>query len=74
MPLEPGLLGQLEQEAQGLVGDAVLRVVEVEPDRLRAEPFAAGGVLGEELAQMAALYLRMVLGEGFVGRELPQSV
>ena len=57
VPLEPGLLGQLDQEAHGLVGDAVLRVVEVEPDGLRAQPLAPGGVLGEELPQMAALYL-----------------
>ena len=45
--LELRLLGQLQQQAHGLVGDAVLRVVEVEPGCLGAEPLAARGVLGE---------------------------
>ena len=74
VPLEPGLLGQLEQQAEGLVGDPVLRVVEVEPDRLRAQPLAPGRVLGEQLAQVPALDLRMVLGEGRVGRAAPAVV
>ena len=70
--LEPGLLGQLEQQAQGLVGDPVLRIIEVEPGGLGAEPLAAIRVLGEEIAQMAAHQLRMVLGQGIEGRALPQ--
>ena len=57
VPLELRLLGQLDQEAQGLVGDPVFRIVEVEPDGLRAEPLAPGRILGEELAEMAALDL-----------------
>ena len=72
VPLEPGLLGELEQQAQGLVGDAVLRVIEIEPGGLGPQPLTARRVLGEELAQMAAHQLRMVLGQGIEGRALPQ--
>ncbi len=49
---EARLLGQLEEEAQGVVGDAVLRVVEVDPGAASGESLAAGCVLGEELAEV----------------------
>ena len=51
---QAGLLGQLQQELERLVGDAILRVVEVEPDRLGRQPLAALGVVGEELRGDAA--------------------
>ena len=54
------------------LGDAVLRVVEVQPRRLGAQPFAPGGVLVEQFPQMAAPYLGVMLGQGRVGRALPQ--
>ena len=38
---QPGLLGQLQQQPQGLVGDPVLRIVEIDAGRLDREPLAA---------------------------------
>ena len=49
---QAGLLRQLQQEPQRLVGDAVLRVVEVEAGGLRRQPLAACGIVREELAEM----------------------
>ena len=49
---ETGLARELEQEAQRLVGDAVLRVVEIDACALGREPLAAGRVVGEQVAQM----------------------
>ena len=58
---QAGRLGQREQEPQGLVGDAVLRVVEVEGDRLEREPLAPLRVLREERPQMNVAHLPVVL-------------
>ena len=49
---QAGFLGQLQQQLERLVGDAVLRVVEVDAGRLGRQPLAARGIVGEELAQM----------------------
>ncbi len=49
---QPGLLRQLEEQPERLVGDAVLRVVEIDADGLGAEPLAALRIRGEEIAQM----------------------
>ncbi len=49
---EARFLGELEKEAQRLVGDAVLRVVEVDADALGGQALAAGCVLGEQVAEM----------------------
>ena len=48
----PHSSAELEQQPQRLVGDAVLRVVEIDAGGLGREPFAALGVVGEELPQM----------------------
>src|SRR5262249_11414852 len=58
---EAGLLGELQQKAERLVGDAVLGIVEVDPGRLDDEPLPALAVVGKELAQMLALDLLIVL-------------
>ena len=49
---QPRLLGEREQQPQGLVGDAVLRVVEVEPRGGRGQALAAPGIAREEAAQV----------------------
>ena len=49
--------------AQRLVGDAVLRVVEVDAGRLEREPLAARGIVGEQLAQVASRERGVVRGE-----------
>ena len=40
------------EEANGLAGDAVLRIVEIETDGLHGEAFAALRILGEELPEV----------------------
>src|SRR5262245_16459385 len=47
--LEPDLPGELDQQPQRLVGDAVFRVVEIDSGDLDREPLAALRVLGKEL-------------------------
>ena len=45
-------LGQFEEQLEGFVGDAVLRVIEEEAHRLGGHALAALGVVREEVAQM----------------------
>ena len=56
----PDSSASCEQEAQRLVGDAVLRVVEVDPGALGDEPVAARRILGEEIAQVEVTDLGVV--------------
>ena len=49
---QAGLFGQSTEQAEGLVGDAILRVVEIDANRLRGQPLAARRVGGEELAEV----------------------
>ena len=51
---QPRFLGQAEQELDGFVGDAILRVIEEEAGGLDGHPYAALGVVGKELSQMCA--------------------
>ena len=60
---QAGLLGELDEEAQRLVGDAVLRVVEVDPRGLRRQALAARRIVREELAQMHAVDGRVMRPE-----------
>src|SRR3989442_637404 len=71
-PAKVALLGQREQEAQRLVGDAVLRVVEIEPGRLGREPLAAARILGEQRSQVHAANASVMGGELLPRRELGQ--
>ena len=57
---QAGLFGQREQQPQRLVRDPVLRVVEMEADRLESEALAAARVLGEERAQVHVAQGRVV--------------
>ena len=49
---QAGLLRQLQQQLQGLVGDAVLGIIEEDADCLGGKTLAALRVVGEQLAQM----------------------
>ena len=44
---QAGLVGELQQEAQRLVGDTVLRVIEVKAGSKGGQPFAALGIIGK---------------------------
>ena len=57
---QPAFLGELQQQLQRLVGDAILRVVEVDADGLGRQPLAALGIVGEELAQVDVAHLAMM--------------
>src|SRR4051812_5404466 len=48
---EAGLLGELYEEPDRLVGDEVLGVIEVDAGRLGREPLAAQGVVGKQVSQ-----------------------
>ena len=56
----PDSSASCSSSAQGLVGDAVLRVVEVDAGALRREPLSARRVLGEEVAQLDVADLGVV--------------
>ena len=51
---QAGFLGQLQEQLERLVGDAVLRVVEVDARRLGRHALAALGIVREELREDAA--------------------
>ena len=64
---QTGLLRKLKEQADGLAGDSVLRVIEVETQGLQREAFAALGILREELpkvqiADLGAMLLQRVPG------------
>ncbi len=54
---QPALLRQLQEQSQGLIGDAVFAVIEEEAGSLCSETLAALWVAGEKLPQMHALDL-----------------
>ena len=61
---QSGCLGELHEQVERLVGDAVFRVVEVEAHRLGRQALAASGVCGKEIAQVQRLDLVIMLLEG----------
>ena len=67
------LFGEPQQQPQRLVGDAVLRVVEEQARALGRKALRPARVVGEQLAQMHILDLRMMRGERPPGRRRGQS-
>ena len=65
-------LRQLQQEAQGLVRDPVLRVVEEQTGALGGEARRASGIVGEQRAQMETLDLRVMRDERLPDRHRGQ--
>jgi hypothetical protein len=64
------MFGQLQQQAQRFVGYAVLGVVEVESGCFDRQALAAFGVSSKELAEMQAVDLLKMGGQGLPGRKL----
>src|SRR4051794_40526866 len=60
---QPGGLRQRDEQADGLRGDPVLRVVEVEVAELHGQRGAAGGVVGEQIAKLELADLLVVLAQ-----------
>jgi len=65
---QAGLFGQSAEQRDGLAGDAILRVVEIDAARLRRHALAPGGIVGKERAQVEGADLLVVSPEGFPGR------
>ncbi len=51
---EADLVGELEEQFEGVGGDSVLGVVEKQPGALGGEAFAPLGIIGEEGAEVLA--------------------
>ncbi len=66
---QAGFLGQLQQELHRLVGDAVLRVIEVDADGLGGQALPAFGVVREELPEMQ---IPDLAGNGLRGPSTPR--
>ena len=49
---QTGFLGQLQEEFERFIGDAVLGVIEVDADRLGGKALSAFGVVREELSEV----------------------
>ena len=65
---EAGFSRQPQEERQGLVGDPMLRVVEVDAHCLGRHPLTALGVVREQLPEVQPAYLADVCLEGLPGR------
>ena len=73
-PAQIGLFGQLDQQLEGLIGDAVLRIIQVEARRLGRQTLAAFRVIGEKCPKMQVLDLLVVGGEGLPRRSLGEPL
>src|SRR5262249_48873307 len=60
---QAALHGQSTEQRDGLVGDPILGVVEVDPDRLRGQALATARVVGEQRAKVTPLDLLLVILE-----------
>jgi hypothetical protein len=66
------LLREPQQQAQRVVGDAVLRIVEVDAAGLESHPLAASGVIGEQVAQVDIAHLGVVIVQFLPGAAVEQ--
>ena len=65
---QAGFLRQLQEELEGFVGNAILRVVEVDPDSLGRHPLAASEIVREELPEVQVPDFPIVGIEAIPGR------
>jgi hypothetical protein len=71
-PAQAALLGKLHEQPDGLVGYAVLRVVEINARRFGRKALTTPGIVSEELSQMQAAYRLVMLRERLPRRALCQ--
>jgi hypothetical protein len=69
---QAALIREFEQQPDRLIGDAVLRVVEVETYSFKREVLGALGILREKLAEVRILYLGIMLSQSLPGGSLAQ--
>jgi len=70
MGLKATLLGEVNQEVEGLVVNSVLGVVEEDPASLRVQALTACGISGKEFLEGGFCYFVAVVDEGLPGWEL----
>jgi hypothetical protein len=58
---QAGLIREIKQQTDRLIGDAVFGVVEVETYSLKREVLGTLGIIREQLAEMQVLYLSIML-------------
>jgi hypothetical protein len=61
---QPGLFGELEEQLERLIVDAIFRVIQVDAGRFRGHPLAARRIIGEQSSQVQAPHAHMVIFEG----------
>jgi len=70
---QAGVLRELNQQPQRVIGDAILGVVEIQACGFRRQAFAARGIVREERAEMQVLDRVIVALERMPSRALRQE-
>ena len=70
---EAALLGEIDEEADRLVRDTILRVVQVKAGTFGGQALAAKGIIGEERPQMHIADLPVMLLQGLPRRLAPSA-
>ena len=70
---QAAVLGEADEQRERLVGDAVLRIIEIDARGLERQPFAALRIAREQLAEMHGADAPVVLFERLPGRLLGES-
>ena len=69
---QAGLLGELGQQAHGLVRDTVLGVIQIQPDGCTRHGRSALGILGEQITHVLDRQIVKVVGEQIPRRSLQE--
>ena len=70
---QAAVLREADEQRHRLVGDPVLRIIEIDARGLQRQPFAASRIAREQLAEMHGADVPMVLFERLPGRLLGES-
>ena len=65
---QAGFLGQLQEQLEGFVGEAILGVIQVKAHGLGGQPLAAAGIVRKEFPEMQLPNLLIVGFQGLPGR------
>jgi hypothetical protein len=58
---QPGLFSEFDEQLEGVVVNAIFRVIQVDADGLRGHSLATRRIVGKQAAQVQALHRRMVV-------------
>ena len=73
-PAQAGFLGKLSEELNGLGGNSVLRIIEVNTRRFGSDALAALAVIGEQISQMQRAHASTMRLQFLPGRPLRQQL